>query len=67
MAGSNLDFFRARADQARAEGDAATLDQVRDRYRRSEAAWAALAAKAERSERMREQEAIRKAEAGLSS
>ena len=65
MAGSNLEFFRARADQARAEGDAATLDHVRDRYRRSEAAWAELAAKAERSERMREQEAARKAAAGL--
>ncbi len=64
---TNLDFFLARAAQARAEAEAATLDHVRDRCRRSEAAWTALAHKAERSERMREEEAKRKAEAGLSS
>jgi hypothetical protein len=60
---SNLQFFLARAAQARAEGDAATLVHVRERCRRSEAAWTALADKAERSERMREAEARRKAEA----
>ncbi|MCL6728999.1 hypothetical protein [Sphingomonas hankyongi] len=64
---SNLHFFLARAEQARAEADAATLDHVRERSLRSEAAWNALAAKAERSEKFREQEAIRKAEAGLTS
>lgn len=64
---TNLDFFLARAEQARAEAEAATLDHVRERCRRSEAAWAALARKAERSERMREEEAKRKAEAGLTS
>jgi hypothetical protein len=58
---SNLQFFLARADQARAEAEAATLDHVRERCRRSEAAWTALADKAERSERLREQEAQRKA------
>ena len=63
---SNLQFFLARADQARVEGEAATLEHVRERCRRSEAAWAALAHKAERSERLREEEAKRKAEAGLS-
>jgi hypothetical protein len=62
---SNLEFFLARAQQARAEGDEATLSHVRERCRRSEAAWQALADKAERSERMREAEARRKAEAGL--
>ena len=62
---SNLDFFLNRAAQARAEGEAATLDNVKDRCRRSEAAWSALARKAERSERLREEEAKRKAEAGL--
>jgi hypothetical protein len=60
---SNLDFFIARAEQARAEAEAATLAHVRERCRRSEAAWQALASKAERSERMREQEAERKAAA----
>ena len=64
---SNLTFFLARAEQARAEAEAATLDHVRERCRRSEAAWTALADKAQRSERMREEEAKRKAEAGLTS
>ena len=64
---SNLDFFLARAAQARAEGEAATLDHVRERCLRSEPAWQALADRAERSERMKEAEAKRKAEAGLTS
>ncbi len=63
---SNLEFFLARAAQARAEGDEATLTHVRERCQRSEAAWQALADKAKRSERLREEEAKRKAEAGLS-
>ena len=62
---SNLNFFIARAEQARAEAEAATLAHVRERCRRSEAAWQALASKAERSEQMREQEAERKAAAQL--
>ena len=59
---SNLEFFTARADQARAEAEAATLDHVRERCRRSEEAWSALAAKAERSEKLRAEEALRKAQ-----
>ena len=58
---SNLQFFLARAEQARAEAEAATLDHVRERCRRSEAAWTALADRAERSEQLREAEARRKA------
>jgi len=65
--GSNLDFFSARAAQAREEADAATLDHVRERCLRSEAAWTALADKAKRTERLREAEAARKLEAGLTS
>lgn len=64
---SSLAFFRARAAEAHADAEAATLDHVRERCQRSEAAWSALAAKAERSERLRAEEAERKAEAGLSS
>jgi hypothetical protein len=64
---SNLQFFLARAEQARVEGEAATLEHVRERCRRSEAAWQALADRAERSEKMREAEAERKAAAGLTS
>lgn len=62
---SNLEFFLARAEQARVEGEAATLGHVRERCRRSEAAWQALADRAERSERMRAEEAKRKAELAL--
>ena len=45
---SNADFFLARAEQARVEGEAATLDHVRERCRRSQAAWTALAERAQR-------------------
>ena len=58
---TSLDFYLARVAQARAEGEAATLDHVRDRCRRSEAAWQALADRAERSEAMKAAEALRKA------
>ena len=58
---SNLQFFLARADQARAEAEAATLDLVRERCRRSEAAWSALAEKAQRGERLRTEDQQRKA------
>jgi hypothetical protein len=59
--GSNLQFFLARADQAREEAEAAPLDHVRERCRRSEAAWTLLADKARRSEQLRVEEAERKA------
>lgn len=59
--GTNLRFFLAQADQARAEAEGATLEHVRERCRRSQAAWQALADKAERSERLRIEEAERKA------
>jgi hypothetical protein len=58
---SNLQFFLDRAEQARAEGEAATLDLVRERCRRSEAAWSALADKAQRGERLRIEDQKRKA------
>lgn len=57
---SNLQFFLARAAQARAEGEAATLEHVRERCRRSEAAWTALADRAQRSEDLKVAEALRK-------
>lgn len=62
---SNLQFYLARAEQARVEADAATLEHVRERCRRSEAAWSALADRAQRSERMRVEEAERKAAQAL--
>ena len=63
---SNLEFFLARAAQAQAEANAATLDHVRERCLRSEAAWQALADRAERSEQMKIAEALRKATAEAS-
>lgn len=59
---SNLEFFLARVEQARVEEEAATLDHVRERCRRSQAAWTALADRAERSEQLRAAEARRKSE-----
>ena len=59
---SNLEFFKARAAQAHADAEQATLEHVRERSLRSEAAWQALADRAERSERLRVAEASRKAE-----
>ena len=64
---SSLEFFRARAAEAEADAEAATLTHVRDRCLRSQAAWATLAARAERGEQLREAEARRKSEAGLTS
>ena len=59
--GSQLDFYRARVAQARAEGEAATLAHVRERCQRSEAAWQALADRAGRAEATRAEEERRKA------
>ena len=58
---SNLDFLLSRAAQARQESEEATLEHVRERCLRSEAAWNALADKARRGERFREDEKERKA------
>jgi hypothetical protein len=59
--GWNLQFFLARAEQAAGEAEAATLSHVRERCRRSEAAWSALADKAQRSESLRIEDQKRKA------
>ena len=58
---STLQFFLARAEQARAEAEAATLELVRERCRRSEAAWSDLADTAQRGERLRIEDQKRKA------
>ncbi len=50
---SQHDFYIARAAEARSEADAATLDNVRNRCLRSEAAWNDMASRAARTERMR--------------
>lgn len=50
---TDLEFYLARAAQARDEAEAAALDHVRERCRRSEAAWTALAERAARTEEIR--------------
>ena len=62
MANSNtLQFYLDRAEQAREAAEAATLSNVRDRCRRSEAAWTQLAERAALTEKKRLQQAILKA------
>jgi len=63
MAISNtLRFYLDRADQAREDAEAATLSNVADRCRRSEAAWTLLAERAALAEKNREKLALEKAE-----
>jgi hypothetical protein len=47
------DLYLLRANEARTDADAATLDNVRERCLRAEAAWLEMAARAERTDRMR--------------
>ena len=61
---SQLDFYRARASESRADAEAATLDNVRDRCLRAAAAWDAMAARAERSDTHRARAEAEKAAAG---
>ncbi len=58
---SQHDFYLARAAEARAEAAAASLDNVRQRCLRSEAAWNEMAARAARTERMRARSEAEKA------
>ena len=47
------EFYLQRAKEARATARAATLDNVRDRWLRSEATWTEMAARTLRAEKMR--------------
>jgi hypothetical protein len=47
------EFYLQRAAEAQVSAGAATLDNVRDRWLLAEAAWMDMAARSERSERMR--------------
>ena len=47
------EFYLERAAEARAGAGAATLDNVRDRWLRSEATWTEMAARSERGDKMR--------------
>ncbi len=46
-------FYRARAAEEHDRADASTLDNVRDRCLRAEAAWLAMAIRAERTATLR--------------
>ena len=50
---TNQELYLARAAEARAEAALSTLTNVRDRCLRAEAAWLSMAARAERTDRMR--------------
>jgi hypothetical protein len=47
-------FFHARAAEARADADKATLSNVKERCLRAEAAWIAMADRADRAARARD-------------
>ena len=55
------EVYLLRAEQARAEADEATLDNVRDRCLRAEAAWMEMASRAARTEKMRADQLAAKA------
>ena len=55
------ELFLARAEEARAQADAATLDNVRERCLRSEAAWRDMAERAAKTEKMRSDQEAAKA------
>lgn len=57
------ELYRLRAEQARAEAEQATLENVRERCLRAEAAWIEMAVRAERTEKMRADQEARKAQA----
>ncbi len=54
-------FYLERAAEARAIAGAAVLDNVRDRWLRSEASWTEMAARSERAEKMRAKLIVEKA------
>lgn len=50
---SQLEFYRARAEEARRDAEATTLANVRERCLRAAAAWGEMAARADRGDKMR--------------
>ena len=49
---AQLEFYREQAAQARAGAEAATLDNIRERWLTSEASWMQLAERSARSEKI---------------
>jgi hypothetical protein len=56
------EFYRARAIDARADADAASLDNVKERCLRAAAAWETMADRADRTSKMRDRQEAEKAE-----
>ena len=54
-------FYRAQARAARTRSSEASLQNVKDNYLRAAEAWDVLAARSDKSDRLRAEEAIRKA------
>jgi hypothetical protein len=54
---TQYEFYVARAAEARADAENATLDNVRERCLRSAAAWEVMAERAGRAERIRTRQA----------
>jgi hypothetical protein len=50
---AQLDFYKEQAVKARAGAEAATLNNIRDRWLTSEASWLHLADRSARSEKIR--------------
>ena len=50
---AQYEFYLERAAEARATARAAVLENVRDRWLRSEASWTEMAARSQRNEKMR--------------
>lgn len=55
------EFYMTQAESCAREAEAAVLDNVRDRCRRSEQSWRAMAEKLQRAEVMRDRQAADKA------
>ena len=60
---THLDFYLTQAEKCRAEAEASSLTQVRDRNLRAAAAWQAMADKLLHSERLRAEKEARVVEA----
>ena len=63
MTSNSTHFYRAQADAARARSDETTLQNVRENHLRAAEAWDLLAARSDKSDRLRAEEALRKASA----
>lgn len=60
---NQTNFYRERAAEARGRADQTDLSNVKESHIRSATAWELLASRSEKSDRLREAELVRKAEA----